>query len=336
MTEKKMRDIFVQTFSEMPMASKKLAKNPCKGLTQKSCSTNEDCTPWAKGCRLKSVNVRQVNHMKNSIRTLEDLLKNLPQNQEKHDLEKKISELKSQLQHGFQLPPQLPPQLLRSPQVRQLQVRQPPQPRQQQNRDLKKSNAQLEQENQRLNATVVELEDVIAENNRRIKALNLGYDRDRHIFEQAKADYDRLDQEMLLLEANYKRIHDELRKCQQQMKQQVKQQIKPQIKQQIKPHKLNQELEQCHKMYDEISDKLAQKDGIINKLTEKLRSNQSEIEELKIYVSEQDQNLQEVESKNYNLRLDLQRFTRMKDLMARRDQLTENQQAQFRDILYSI
>jgi archaellum component FlaC len=241
--------------------------------------------------------------------------------------------LKSKLQQGvFQ-----PRQQIKTQQIKTQQIRT------EQNRDLKKSNAQLEQENQRLNATVVELEDVITENNRRIHLLNLENDRVRLVFEQTKADYARLEQEMVLLEANYKLIHNALRKYQvQQQKQQVRpqqvrqQQVRQQQVRPVKSEKLVQELEQCHRSYDVISDKLGRKDDIINKLTDKLRANQSEIEELKHYVSDQDQNLQEVESKNYHLRMDLQRFTRLKELMSRRDQLTEKQQAQFKDILYSI
>jgi len=93
---KKMLDIMLETFSTMPLESKNISKNPCKGI--KPCSANEDCMTWVKGCRLKSVNVRQVNHMKRSIKKLEDILKKLPQDQDKKQLVDKIRELKQKIE----------------------------------------------------------------------------------------------------------------------------------------------------------------------------------------------------------------------------------------------
>ena len=93
-------DTMLDTFSTMPLESNKITKNPCKGMNP--CTANEDCMTWVKGCRLKSVNVRQVNHMKRSIKKLEDILKNLPQDQEKKLLLDKIKELKLKIE----FPPQ--------------------------------------------------------------------------------------------------------------------------------------------------------------------------------------------------------------------------------------
>ena len=93
-------DTMLDTFSTMPLESNKITKNPCKGMNP--CTANEDCMTWVKGCRLKSVNVRQVNHMKRSIKKLEDILKNLPQDQEKKLLLDKIRDLKLKIE----FPPQ--------------------------------------------------------------------------------------------------------------------------------------------------------------------------------------------------------------------------------------